>query len=307
MLTPSAPLAVAISVFGSLCYAFGIALQHHSVGEGGTDSVGFRAFLKLLTTPRWLLGLLLVGVSAACHLTALTFAPITLVQPIGILAIVWAVLLEVRQRRLESTSRLWATVAVAVASLAVFVVLAGLHTQATTHLAVGPVLATGIPIVVIALITGFLAPRQGRALRAFLWAASAAMVYGLATGMIRVGLITVAQPRWLLSPWFWAVVAVLVIGYSGAAWVVQQSFAAGRASVSVGVMTTVDPVMAVLFGIFALGEGARIGLWSGLAMAVTAALAFGAVGLLSARRDHPEHESPASEPVPTAAARDGLR
>ncbi|GAB3624530.1 hypothetical protein GCM10027418_26150 [Mariniluteicoccus endophyticus] len=289
MLTPSAPLAVIISVLGTFCYAGGIALQHHTVGQGGKDSVGFSAFLKLLRNPRWLLGLLLIGGSAGFHLTALTFAPITLVQPIGILSIVWAVLLEIRQRRLESKPSLWLTVLVAVVSLAAFVVLASLKSQATDHLALAPVVTTAIPIVLLAALAGLSALRARGAWRAFLWAASAAMVYGLATGFIRVGLITLSKPDPFRSPWLWATVAVLVCAYGGAAWVVQQSFAAGRASVSVGVMTTVDPVMAVLFGVFALGEGSGIGAGHAILMVLTAALAFGAVGILSMRGDHPEH------------------
>ena len=51
-------------------------------------------------------------------------------------------------------------------------------------------------------------------------------------------------------------------------------------------MTTVDPFVAVLFGLFVLGEGAGMGLGPALGMIISAGLAVYGVVLLS--KDHPD-------------------
>ena len=62
---------------------------------------------------------------------------------------------------------------------------------------------------------------------------------------------------------------------------IQQGYASGPAEITVATMTTVDPVVAVLFGLIVLAEGANMSAWAGLGMAVMGALAIYGVVLLS--------------------------
>ena len=57
----------------------------------------------LLTNRRWLLGLLTVGLGASLHIVGLMLAPVTVVQPVGILAVPWAVLLAAKIHHFRPT------------------------------------------------------------------------------------------------------------------------------------------------------------------------------------------------------------
>lgn len=266
--------AVAIALLGTLSYAVGIALQHRSVGPSA--GVGFRRFLGLFREPRWALGLILIFGSGACHLTALLFAPITIVQPIGIMAIVWAVIMEVRAGQ-RPTPPIVRAVTVAVLGLGMFIALATRTTGNTTEIGVWPVAWTTGGVVIVAAALAIAGSRARAGMRSLLWAASAAVSYGLATGFIKVGLITLSQPEPWLNPWLYVAVAALLIIYPAAAWVVQQSFAAGKASIAVSTMTTVDPIVAVTFGLVALGEGHSVVSWEGALMLLAGLVALAAV------------------------------
>lgn len=142
MLSPTARAAVAIVIaaLGTLFYALGLAKQHRSV-EGQSEGVGIRQFLGLLKNPGWLLGALGVGGSALCHLTALTLAPIQVVQPIGILAIIWSVLQEDHRRSQRSSKGLWAAVITCALALLVFIIAASSRASEPGPLIVGKVLS----------------------------------------------------------------------------------------------------------------------------------------------------------------------
>ncbi|WIY83539.1 hypothetical protein [Propionimicrobium sp. PCR01-08-3] len=69
--------------------------------------------------------------------------------------------------------------------------------------------------------------------------------------------------------------------------IVQQACAAGRAEVTVGALTTIDPIVAVVFGMVALGEGASAGAPVIAGMAVCGAVA--ALGVAALSRFQPPH------------------
>lgn len=301
----SIAFAVAIALLGTLSYAVGIALQHRTVGP--SDGVGFRRFLGLFREPRWVLGLVLVFGSGACHLTALLFAPITIVQPIGIMAIVWAVIMEFRAGH-RPTPPILRSVTVAVLGLGAFILLATRTTENTTEVHVWPVAGTVAGVAVVAVTLAIAGSRAKSGLRSLLWAASAAVSYGLATGFIKVGLITLGKPEPWLNPWLYVSVGALLIIYPAAAWVVQQSFAAGKASIAVSTMTTVDPIIAVTFGLVALREGHSVLSWEGALMLLAGVVALTAVvrysSLPSPRRDAKDTDAVAGDTVRPAGATD---
>ena len=92
--------------------------------------------------------------------------------------------------------------------------------------------------------------------------------------------------------------------YGLGVWMIQQGYASGPAEITVGTMTTVDPFVAVLFGLFVLGEGSGMGIGPSVGMIISGAVAVYGVVMLS--KDHPdavaEREKAAKEAE--AAARD---
>ena len=92
-------LAVLLCALGACGYAVGARLQHSAVqdmiGDGGLK---LRDQLRLPRNPRWSIGLLALAVGAVLHASALGLAPLSVVQPVGVLALPITVLLNARQR-----------------------------------------------------------------------------------------------------------------------------------------------------------------------------------------------------------------
>ena len=81
-------------------------------------------------------------------------------------------------------------------------------------------------------------------------------------------------------------VAMMLACYGLGVWMIQQGYASGPAEITVGTMTTVDPFVAVLFGLIVLGEGMGMGIGPAIGMAVFGAIAVYGVVMLS--KDHPD-------------------
>src|SRR5689334_18106915 len=88
-------LAVTLAVFGAVCFALAARLQHDAVAATGARA-------SVLRQPRWLAGLALLIAGAGVHAVALGMAPLTVVQPIGVVAIGITALLDRRFRELPA-------------------------------------------------------------------------------------------------------------------------------------------------------------------------------------------------------------
>jgi drug/metabolite transporter (DMT)-like permease len=76
---------------------------------------------------------------------------------------------------------------------------------------------------------------------------------------------------------------------------VQQALANGPAEITVGSMTTTDPIVAVSFGLVVLGEGVHITPLAAVGMVIAGALSVWGVVQLS--RHHPDAARPVSAPA----------
>ena len=81
--------------------AFGAQFQHTGVeiveeryGSGEKAGLSVTQLLRLLQRPSWVFGTLLLGLAILAQLTALTFAPLIVVQPIGVVALVITAVVE---------------------------------------------------------------------------------------------------------------------------------------------------------------------------------------------------------------------
>jgi len=108
------PLAITLQVISSFLFASGATLQHLGVkstfdpkATASSNRLTLVGLLKLMLIPKWLLGLLCVFAGAGLHLWALTMAPVAVVQPVGILAVPWSVILASRIHGHQIPSRVW--------------------------------------------------------------------------------------------------------------------------------------------------------------------------------------------------------
>lgn len=286
LLPQNIPLALTLMIASSLLFALGVTIQHYAVGrtvDTAADSrhLGLRQVLGLLTNPRWLGGIAVAAGGSAFHILGLMMAPVTVVQPVGILAVPWSVLLAARIHHYRPTRRTWAAVCLTIAGIASFTLISTRNAAPDTALPPWGILIGSV--VVFAVAAGFgLLGRFGRhSLRCIMWASGGSFCYGLSSALIKALSEMVSQPGVFGRPLIWGVLAGMLACYAFGGWMIQQSYANGPAEIVVGSMTTTDPIVAVAFGIVVLGEGALIGALDGLGMALSGAVAVTGVVILS--------------------------
>lgn len=272
------PLAMVLAVTASVAFAVASVTQHVAVGDATGPQAGSKLsgkqLLSLIRSPRWLLGLVLTGVSLVLQTAALLLAPVTVVQPLGVLAMPWTILLAARVHRHTITPMMWTATALTVAGTAAFTWVTIRHATPApqlidTWLVTGTLIGFGIAGLMAAVGAG--GPKAWRCLA---WSTAAAVLYGTESGAIKaLGSYATSRP-WLHSTTFWFLAASIAAGMLLAAVWIQQGYNTGPAEIVVGTLNAAGPVAAVLYGIAVLGEGANL---TGTAVALM--LAFAAVAL----------------------------
>ncbi|MHA7860251.1 DMT family protein [Tessaracoccus sp. Y36] len=287
-------LAIAMQVCGSFLFASGAILQSLGVkslfdADAVTSSnrLSLKGLLKLFTVPKWVIGLGLVFAGAAIHLTALTFAPVSVVQPVGILAVPWSVLLASKIHKHKINARLWGAVGVTVLGVVGFTVFSSQYATGEKQFSFPAMLWSFVVVCVLCAALSFFATRAVAWAKAILWSSVGAIFYGLASGFMKAAMNLIQKHDQSFGSWqFLATAAMMLLCYILGAWMIQQGYASGPAEITVGTMTTVDPFVAVVFGLVVLGEGIGMGAGPVLGMIVTGAIAVSGVALLS--KDHPD-------------------
>lgn len=283
------PLAVVLAALAACGYAFGARLQHSAVHATiGAEGFGVRSQLQLVRNPRWLGGLCCLGSGALLHALSLGLAPLSVVQPIGVLALPLTVLLNVRERGMSvhdlHRSAVFAVVA-STGGVAAFVLLAVRSATATPvsqeaattaiQLVAGAVLVLGA--------VGILSRGRNRCVA---YAAGCAVAYGLVSLLMRA--VSQQVTSWELAeisvrPLI-GIVSAMVIG----GWLLQHAYASGPPDLVVACLTVIDPLVAVGLGIGLLGEADKVGVWTASGEALCAAIA--CAGVFALARYHPEKQ-----------------
>ena len=286
-------LAVALAVIGSACNAWAAVLQHHVVDatvsndvNDGSRRMSPRRILTLLRSPRWWFAISMVVLGAIFHIIGLALAPITLVQPIGVLGLVFALLIASRQRRSWPGGRVWAGAATTVVGIAAFVVVAADQVSHTDTLHRGDIVWVGLVLLLVATAFGVVGAKGPTWLRCLAWAAAASTVFGLASALLRTVTVLVRADTPWVSPIMMGLGASLAVCYTGGGWLAQQAYASGPPETVMACLTVVDPLVAVCFGIVVLREGVGITTAGGFAMAAAGLVA--AAGAVVLARHHPD-------------------
>lgn len=295
-------LAVLLAIVASFSFASGASAQHYGIDKalaGEPDrKLTLPRVVKMLRTPIWLMGLGLIALGAALHLVALAMAPITVIQPLGILAVGWSVLIAARIKKTPPEPKIWFAVAISVVGIVAFTILSTRYTTEATDIGLAPMLWTTAGIWALAIALGALGFAGPKRVRSLCWAWGGAALYGLGSGYMKIMAEVITNKAPLTGAEFVVATVGLILAYGVGGWMIQQAYATGPAEVVVGSMTTVDPLAAVVVGLVVLGEGALITVPVALGMVVAGAVAAGGVAVLS--RFHPDtmrHHEAAAELV----------
>ena len=275
-------LAVLLVVLAAGGYAAGAWIQHGAVRVFAAGRFGPLSQLRLLGDRRWLLGVGLLAVGAALHVSALGLAPLGVVQPVGALALPLTVLLGAKRGGsggFDLRPAVVAAAALCTASVAAFVVLEAANATATRIGAEDELAATRIIAVVVPVLAVIGALTRSK-VRCLAFAAACAVAYGYVSVLVR-GVVQVLGTAQLRPLPLVAIVLAAVVG----AWLLQHAHASGPPELVVACLTVVDPLVAVGLGIGLLGEADRVTSAAALGEIICAVTA--CAGVFALARHHP--------------------
>lgn len=257
-------IGVALAIASALVLAIGNILQSRGVNTLTHDAVpsGIIAqFIRLLRNRVWLLGGFLLLASILLQLGSLTFAPLMVVQPIGVTALVFTVLVTSIAAKQKPSAAVVRAIATCVLGVAAFVTIAAL--VSTQHAITDVQLVTILVVLVVVLVATAVALVLGRARRMppVLWVVlggvySAFVVTLGKTVILRVQTVLKSDAFSLDVANILTIACVLGIAVAGglSIYFVQRAHATNRAEVVVAGLTVIDPAVAVVFGITILAE-----------------------------------------------------
>lgn len=253
-------IAVPLQLVGSFCFA--LAALHQNVAvrrqvrlNQSRHHLKFGQLIDALKTRRWWIGTSLMCVSLICQVTALYFAPVSVVQPLGLLAFPWSVLLQALASKRRVGPDEASLVSLTVLAALAFTAMVSVYSSPNSHLVTWQVFAGMLTIYCLAGIFAGLGARGPAKWRSLFWGSGGAMFYGLEAALVR-SLMNYARQNYWVNTWqFWTILVLLLLGATIAGWMVQQGYATGQAENVVASMTITSPIVAVCFGIAVLGEG----------------------------------------------------
>lgn len=282
-------LAVVCAVAGAFFLAFGAQRQGSAVQNNtGGLALGGASFLRLLKNPRWVFGLVLLGVGMALNVVALTLGTLTVVQPIGAIALVITTIVNSRDQGIRLNRATVVAITCCVAGSALFVLMAvnvvaeNTHVNATQELTVVLLLA-----VVITLFGGALVLFKHR-LKAFFYILGSGVLFGFVAVLTRIISKQIFDPNglFLLNVQWYSVIAIAAAGGLGS-WFVQSAYASGPPDLVIAGLTVIDPIVGIAIGITILGE-LRDDVPPVVAIAMAGAAILAIVGVIALSRHHPD-------------------
>lgn len=266
-------VSVLLCLVSAVCYAGAAIVQERVAATGGDGAYA------PLRRAGWWAAVALTGLGAALHVVALAYGPLSLVQPLGALTIVFALPMAALFVHRPVGAVGWRGAFLATAGLAGLLSLTGPPSAESIDGAQRPVLAAGVLAAVVLLA---LAARWTR--RPVVRGVVLATAAGAAFGMGSVFTKAVAED-WTshdadftgLLPSF-GVIALLA---SAGMLLSQASYRGAGLAAPLATLTVVNPVVAAVVGIVGLGEAFRYGVTGGLLAGAAGAVAAAGVVTLT--------------------------
>lgn len=286
-------LSVLLSLVSAVAYAGGAIVQER-VAVSGPD--GQYAPVR---RPIWWVAVGLNGLGALLHVGALAFGPLSLVQPLGALTIVFALPMAALFVGRRAGATAWRGAIMATVGLAGLLSLVGAGDTHSLDLGQRLFVALVTGGAVVALVIAGRAAHRHPAVRSVLLATASGIAFGMASVYTKT--VTVGWSGGVTAA---NLVSVGVIGVLATAGMLlsQASYRGGGLAAPLATLTVVNPVVAAAIGLTMFGETFRYGT-TGTALALSAGVvaAGGLILLLSERIEHTDRTADGTGPTETVA------
>lgn len=288
--SPLVAVGIPLALVGAFFLSLGAQFQHRGVtkvenrlGDGARAGLSFRQLLHLLGRPSWVMGTLMLGLAVLFQLASLGFAPLIVVQPIGVVALVVTAVLNARVSRIRLDRRAIRAIVLCVGGVGSFVVIAAIFAvdRRIDDRALIAVLGMLGALTMILAAVFLVVRRRSGALFSIIAAGS---LFGFVATLAKVVINRVVDGQF-------DVLTIVAIGTLIAAaalggYFVQTAYQLGSPDLVIAGLTVVDPLVAVLLGAFVLGEAVAMP-----PLAIIVGIAVGAiavVGVVKLAKHHPQ-------------------
>lgn len=286
-------LSVLLSFVSAVAYAGGAIVQE----QVAVSSPGAQQYAPL-RRPGWWAAVALNGLGGLLHVVALAYGPLSLVQPLGALTIVFALPMAALFVGRRAGATAWRGAIMATVGLAGLLSLVGASDAQSLDTAQRVAAALGTATAVVALMLAARAVHRHPAVRSILLATAS----GVAFGMSSVFTKTVAVD-WTGGVSAADLPSLAVIGVLATAGMMlsQASYRGAGLAAPLATLTVVNPVVAAAVGITMFGETFRYGT-TGTALALSCAVVTaGGLILLTTERLAREQQEARTTEAGTAA------
>jgi hypothetical protein len=296
-LDSNSAIGIALALVAAIMLAVGTQMQSRGVSHvgdvGGASKTGLsiKELRALVAHPWWVVGTLLLSLAIVLQLTSLSFAPLTVVQPLGAVALVVTALINARITKVPLDRIAVRAIVVCVLGVATFVTVAAFVTNSHPITATQLYIVLGILVVILAVfVTLFLRMRR-RTARPIFYVIAAGVLFGFVVTLAKV---VIDRVKTLAIGDFQIdatdiLTLLCVVGLLAAAllgtYLVQTAHSSNPPDIVVAGLTVIDPIVAVSIGIIVLGEAADAPLWAVIVFLLAAGAAIW--GVVSLSRHHP--------------------
>ena len=245
-------VAAVLAIFAAVAFALAATLWQRASMASGVEPGETKALLRLLTNWVWLLGLGAQIAGVLLQAAALDRGRVSIIQPLLVTTVIWAMPLGYFLTQQVITSRHIAGAAIVVVGLATFASVgdpaAGIDNAPTSDW-VSALLV--IAAVCCALL--LFARRGGPAVQAGVLGATAGILYGLSATLMKpvVENLHADGAGAVLEGWeLWVMAVAGIVGF----YLQQVSLATGKLVTSVATVSVANPVVSVMLGALVLQE-----------------------------------------------------
>lgn len=289
-LTPYQSIGIPIALVGAVFLSLGAQFQHRGVthveeshGDGEKAGLSIRQLMHLLARPSWVVGTLLLGLAILFQLTSLGFAPLIVVQPLGVVALVITAVLNARVSKIKLDRHAIRAIAMCVSGVGIFVAIAAVYAIEQEITEVQLLVVLGILGLVLAAF-GVTFAFARRHVGAMFYIIGAGVLFGFVATLAKVVINRILNNNFE-GLTVVAIVALLASAALGS-YFVQTAYSVGSPDLVIAGLTVVDPLVAVLIGVVVLGEASLIPPAFAIVAVVAGAVAI--LGVLQLAKHHPQ-------------------